>query len=426
MTNIIFANIYKDSLIKNSIYLVTTNFINIILAFFFWLIAAKYYMPKEIGSASAILSSMTLIATLSSIGLPTAIIFYLPKYPKKTNRIINSCLITSIISSIIFSLIFIAGINIWIPGLNSILKNVRYSVIFITATLMTTVSAFLTGAFTAGRRTSFNMIKENFFGFTKIFPLILFTGLGAMGIFISWIVGLIFAMIIGFMLLYKLWRYFPILVFDPILKNMAKFSIGNSIVGILYNLPRLIFPILMVNLISAESAGYFFIAMNIGSILYAIPQSISNSLLAESTNGEELWKNVGKSIKFNLMLLLPGLLSLMIFGKFILNLFNPNYLNAFTTLIIMAIASIPLSIINIFYAVRNAQKRVGSIIKIFFLIAMMAIIISIPLIKTNGIEGAAISYLIANIIGTIIITYRIKHPADLILRLFKNKDIDLI
>lgn len=421
-----FVNMCKDSLIKNSIYLIVTNFINIILAFFFWVIAAKYYMPKEIGLVSALLSSMALIATISSIGLPTAMIFYLPKYPEKTNKIINSSLIISIISSIIFSLIFIAGINIWIPGLGPIFKNVQYSIIFILATLMTAVSTLLTGAFTACRRTSFHMVKENIFGFSKIFPLILFVGLGAVGIFISWIIGLIFTMIIGFMLLYKSWKYVPILEFDPILKDMAKFSVGNSVVGILYNLPRLIFPILMMNLISAESAGYFFIAMNVGSILYGIPQSIANSLLAESTNGEDLWKNVEKSIKLDLMFLLPGLLSLMIFGKFILNIFNPSYLNAYISLIIMAVASIPLSIVNIFYAVRTAQKRIGSIIKIFLLVAMMAIIMSIPLTKAIGIDGAAISYLLANIIGMMIIISRIRRPDDYILRLFENKDNNLI
>jgi O-antigen/teichoic acid export membrane protein len=144
------------------------------------------------------------------------------------------------------------------------------------------------------------MTKENIFGFIKIFPLTLFAGLGTMGIFLSWSVGLVSSMIIGFTLLSKLWKYSPMLTFDPIIKNMTRFSAGNYVSGIFYALPRLILPIMIINLISAESAGYFFIASTMAGLLYGISQSISSSFLAESYDKDKFWNNVNKAIKFNI------------------------------------------------------------------------------------------------------------------------------
>ena len=97
---------FRNSLFKNSIYLMITNFISLALGFIFWIVASRYYTPNDVGIISAILSSISLISMISSVGFPTALVFYLPRDPKNTNIIIDSCLTVSIIMSIIFSLIF--------------------------------------------------------------------------------------------------------------------------------------------------------------------------------------------------------------------------------------------------------------------------------------------------------------------------------
>lgn len=418
----ILKRIYKDSLLKNSIYLIATNFFGLILGFFFWIIATKYYTPGDIGIISAILSAMSLISMISLVGLPMALMFYLPRYRQDANRIINSCLILGILVTITLSLIFILGLDIWGgPEIKSILNGSNIIIFFITATTMTTISAIMSGAFSASKRSSFNMIKENTFGFVKIVALFILSGFGTIGIFISWSFGLTIAIILGFFLLIKSWKYAPMLTFDPIIKNMASFSIGNYVAGIFYNLPKYMFPILIVNLISAESAGYFFIAATIVGLLYGVPYSIASSFIVESSDKEKFWNNLNKSIKFNIGLLTIGLLSFAIFGKYILNIFNPNYAdNSFVTLVILSLASIPLSLIIMFNAVRSVQKRLMTVIMINLVLAILIIIFSIPLMKIWNIEGIAISYLIANTIIASIIVFKMKNPVEFTLRIIKG------
>lgn len=418
--NNIGSNILADSLIKNSIWLMIASFFSAFLGVIFWITASRFYSPKDIGIISAVFSATGLISNISSIGLPTALVYYLPRNFKSSNKIIDSSLITSVIVSIIFSFIFLFGLEVWSPELK-ILTDLKFAVVFIIFTTVTTISGLMGGAIIAGRRALYTIFKDNLYHIIKLFSLAIFAGLGIFGMFISLSIGMIVAVIIGFILLYKTWKYIPSLKFDPIIKYIARFSLENFIAGNLYNLPKLILPIMIVNTISAESTGYFYIAMTAAGLLFGISLSVSSSLLAESHNKEKFENNINNAIGFNILLLIPGILFFIIFGKFILNIFSPSYAeNATGVLIILSIASIPLSFINIFNGVRNSQNRVGSTIKMNLIVCILTIILTIPLMKTNGIEGVAIAILIANMIGAIIVINRIKNPVEFTLKIIRH------
>lgn len=419
ISNII-NHIFGDSLLKNSIYMMATNFLGSILAFLFWIIATRYYTPSDIGITSAIFSSVSLVSMIGSLGLSRAIIFYLPR-DKNAGKIINSCMVTNVISSIIFSSIFIFGLKIWAPELVSTLNSLENVLIFIVVTVATSISVLIGSALMAGRRSSFQMVKETTYHFIKIFPLILLTGFGAIGILMSIFIGLVLSIIVGFVLLSEVWKYSPKIILDPIIKDMASFSIGNYALGIFYSLPILILPIMILNTISAKSAGHFYIAIMIASLLYGVLQSVSSSLLVESSDEKKFDDNINKSIKFDLMILIPGVLFFTIFGRLILGVFSPEYAESATmAMIILVATSIPMSLINIFVTVRNVQGRVFSAVKLNILLAFITIMLSTSLVRSMGIEGAAISYLIANIIGALIVIYNVKNPKEFTMRLLND------
>ncbi len=420
--------IYNDSLIKNSIYLMMSNVFSLIVGFFFWIIAARYYTAHDIGSASVILSGMALISMICVLGFPIALIYFLPRDPKNANKMINSCMIVSVVVATLLSLIWITRADMWAPELKSSI-GIGYMMIFIVMVVAETSSTIMIGAFIAGRKSSYYLIKEIIFSIVKILPIILLSGFGAMGILLSWTAGLILSTIIGFILLYKLWGYLPKLTVDPIIKTMLSLSVGNYVAGIIGYIPRSLLPILIANLVSTDAAGYFFIAMTIASVVNTVPQFIASSLLAESHKEEELWNNVIKAVRFNICLIFPGLLLFMIFGKFVLNLFNPVYATyALTTLFILVTVSIPLIFNNIFNAVRNSQKRVKSVIINNMVVAGITIILSIYLLKVRGIEGAAMAYLIANTVVAMTVIYRVKNPIGLTLKLYREfiTDINMV
>ena len=52
---------------------------------------------------------------------------------------------------------------------------------------------------------------------------------------------------------------------------MARFSIENYIAGVIYSAPSFLIPLMVVNMLGAESGAYFRIAFGIASIFWQSP-----------------------------------------------------------------------------------------------------------------------------------------------------------
>jgi O-antigen/teichoic acid export membrane protein len=69
----------KESLFLNAGYLISVDAVNSLMGFLFWWVSARVYSPQDIGFASAIISAVSLITMLSSLGTGSGMIRYLPE-----------------------------------------------------------------------------------------------------------------------------------------------------------------------------------------------------------------------------------------------------------------------------------------------------------------------------------------------------------
>src|SRR6266853_1606802 len=83
----------NSSIIVNAGSLVATTGVNSVLGFVYWWLAAKQFLPEAIGFASAAISAMTLLGTLSVLGLGTLLIGELPRHSGKEGSLISAALI---------------------------------------------------------------------------------------------------------------------------------------------------------------------------------------------------------------------------------------------------------------------------------------------------------------------------------------------
>lgn len=405
--------LFSDTLIRNSVYLMTTSLSTVGLGFFFWVIAARVYPPEEVGEASALISSMYLLSMLANLGFNISMIRFLPTNRSDSSRIISSCITLSLIAAVVLSLVFLAGRMFWAPSLRS-LDRLESMLFFIGVTLLVTVSALLTSTFVAGKKSSFHLVKETLMSVVKIPLLFVFTGLGTLGIFTSWGIAVLFAVVIGFWLSSLLWKYKFGLGVDPVIRSMLLFSAGNYIAQVMFAAPRLVLPLLIANSISPSDAAYLYIAMTAGGLLYAVPQAISTSFLAEASGGGDVRAKTVRSARFTLALVLPGSIVFILGAKYILWLFNPMYAeNATTAMILFVLTALPLSVNSIFTAFRNVEKKVASVIKINTSTALGSLG-GAYLLLDMGINGAALAFLAANTMVAAVLLLRTKKPLKIL------------
>jgi O-antigen/teichoic acid export membrane protein len=167
-----------DVLYRNSLYLMISSAVLTGLGFFFWTICAKLYTPHDVGLATTVISAMTLIASLASLGLGIALVRFLPGAKDKSPQI-NSCMGVTLLASIIIAAIFILGLRIFSPKLIFLNENLYLAIGFIIVVALQAIANLVERVFVALRNTSHVITKNVVFSLLKlVFPFFL-VGLGA-------------------------------------------------------------------------------------------------------------------------------------------------------------------------------------------------------------------------------------------------------
>lgn len=399
----------SDPLFKNAYFLMLSSMTSAGSGFLFWLIAARLYPAEEVGLASALISAMGLISMLSLLGFDISLVRFLPEREDK-QELINSCLTTSFVLSLALALTFIAGVNIWSPSLSIVRENKVLLSLFVAFTVIAPLTALQSqGIFVGFRKAEYSFI-QTIVTFARIGIVPFLTAFGALGIYASYGLTPILALLLGFLLISRVCEYKPFpSVKREVINDLFHFSFGNYIARIFEGLPGLILPIMVVNMLGAEANAYFFIAWAISGLLLVIPRATSTSLLAEgSYDAEKIGFNLMRSVKFIFLLLIPAIAFIFLFGDHLLSTFGGQYAeNSFDVLRILAFASIPFSINVLYASIKRIKKEIKPLIWIYGGIAVLALAGSYFLMQSKGIIGVGCAWFLAN--GLVCVFIALKH-----------------
>ena len=398
----------EDSLYRNSLYLMIGTFVMSILGFVFWMINARLFTTEQVGLATTIISASVLITSISALGLGAGLIRFLPKSERK-NQKINTCFTLIALFTIVVSVIFLLVIDFTSPKLHFIKENMILAFVFIVFMVFASLNGLIDNVFVAYRSAKYTLVKNSIFSILKLaFPFLL-VSLGAYGIFGSWMLALIIGFIVSFIILIYKFNYKPRFVFyDSIIRKIGKYSFGNYVAGFIGGLPTLLLPLIITNMLKAETAAYYCMAMMIASTLFIIPSATSNSLFAEgSYNEKQLKHQVKKAIKIISLLIIPAIILTIIFGKYVLLLFGKSYSSeGYMFLNLMAISGIFVAINAVIASIIKVRKKISVLITRSMLSAVFILGLSLLFIKQGqGLLGIGYAYLIGQILTAIMFAW---------------------
>src|SRR4030065_2954339 len=99
-----------------------------VFGFFFWIINARLFTTEQVGLGTTLISVLSLISSISLMGLNIGIIKYLPTSNRKTEKINTSFTLVGIVS-LIASLLFIVGLETFSPKLLFLRDNPFYTLL---------------------------------------------------------------------------------------------------------------------------------------------------------------------------------------------------------------------------------------------------------------------------------------------------------
>lgn len=394
-----YNHLANDSLYRNSIYLMLSTAVMAFLGFFFWIINARFYSTEQVGIATTLISVVTLISSISLLGFGTGLIRYLPA-SKQKNEKINTGFTLVGLTAIFVSIIYLIGLKTFSPKLLFIRENIIFAILFILFVVFSSLNTISESVFVAYRSSKYILIKNVAFSITKLALPILLISLGAYGIFASVGIASVIAVVLSLIFLILKFNY----LINPtinkkIVKRMTKFSIGNFVAGFIGGLPLMVLPIIITNQLGPKFTAYYFMPMMIATFLYIIPQATTRSLFAEGSHREgEVGKFFNKSLKLNALLLLPAMMAVYFFGKYILLVFGFEYAKEGTEFLqLLAISGTFIYINSVGGVLLNIRHQIKKLIAINITSTLLILGLSYLLISKE-LMGIGFAWIVGNMV----------------------------
>ncbi len=404
------SNVFKPlemPLYKNFIFIYLDTLMGVVFGLFFWMLAAKLYPVQYVGITSVLLSSAGIIASLSNFGFQSGIIRFLPSSSRR-EEIFNTTLLVSLAGATLICLLFIANVDTISPDLQ-FLANPGAAFIFWLFLLFQISNSFVSNGLLALRKAEYSFSQNLILG-TRLILLVPMAFASMLGILSSILFAYMASFLAGSLLLSKMnIKLRPLLRLDA-LNEIFKFSFSNYISDFLMLAKTSVIPLIVINTVGAESAGYFFIAFSFSSLLYAIPGSIFTSMFVEGSHGEPIKQTLMKALKSVIIILVPCGVGLYFLGPTILSLFGKGYAeNSYDILKLLIISTIFVSINEMFFSIKKIKKDINPLIAVNMLLFITIASLSYIFTKQFGLIGAGMGWIVGQgIVDIIVVTLIIR------------------
>ena len=417
----------RSPLYRNAFFIMASSVVaGGIGAGFQYAVTRLYLVTADLGYAVTLFSAVSFLAVLGSFGLSVGVTRFLPETEDK-RALVNTCLTIVGLTAAVFALVFIAGINLWLPdlgfilpnlaapvNLDSVLLNVAYPVSILIAAIAIALSPVGDSAGIAMRRADTVFWRTTTMSSLKLVFILLFASFaatrGRLGIFLSMAVpfGIASSFEISFLLprILKGFRPKPMLRSSAV-RHMLPFSLGNYTANVIGSAGNLLIPALILSVIrgsagAAEVASYY-LATTAAGLLSIIPNATFTSFYAEaSQKNANRHSDERRAILLAILLLAPSIAIAFIFAPLLLGIYygasySPGTIGPFRILVVTVIPSLMNAILGTRVLIR---KRSRPIIASAAIGTIVTLALGVILLQVWGLEGLAIGIVLGDFAPT--------------------------
>ncbi len=405
----------RSPLYRNAFFIMLASLIGAPLGFVFLYVVIQTYNLTDAGYAATMVNTITFLVGIGSLGLPIALIRFLPESDDPPALVNTSLSIAGALSAVL-ALVFVLGLGIWAPNLRLIFDNPVYLLIIPLTAIAYAFGPVLDQAAIGIRRADIFAIRVGTLSVTKIpLPLLFVLAFrdklgGTLGVYMSWTVSFaISVIVVGFVLLPRVlpgFRPRPRLSRSR-LRLMFRFSVGNWVASLIGGAGSLLLSLLIINTLpkdtgSTATAVYYAVTVMAG-ILLVIPQATMSSLYAEaSQRNAERRRDERRAIGLSVALLIPGIIAMWALADVLLRLFeNPTLADqGADPLRILTLSSIPVFLNSVFGTRLRVRKEIIPLIVSAAIGSAVTLGLGYALLQSSGLVGLAIAVVIGQAAST--------------------------
>ncbi|MEZ0339748.1 AMP-binding protein [Mycobacterium sp. pV006] len=382
-----------------------------ILGFVFWTVAARGYSTAEVGRASAIISSASLIAILANFSLGSLYERFLPLAGSQTQRLVRRGTVFVVCAALLFGVVFVmAGPRAQL--FPSLFEAVVFPLFVVVLAIYALQDQVLIGLGRA-RTIAVKNITQSTAKLIAVAALIpLATGAAIVW---SWVVpaAVITAVIAVAVIRRESARHNGASSL-PGRRQLVEFFAGSYAINAVAVTVPLLLPLIVVAQLGTEMNAYFSMCwLVVNTVGVLIGATAAPFIATASAPGADLRACTKRFVLLCSAAALGGCAALQLAAPLILGILGPDYAEQGTVLIrIMALTLPSVALMTIYTALARLQRRLRLAVAAQLLLGVIVVggvIVTTPL---WGINAVAYTYLAAELITTLIVC----GPAIVLLR----------
>ncbi len=358
----------RDPVYRGSYSLVANTMGTSVIGAVYWAVAAHLFSPVDLGRATALISGLMLVATLSQLNLSNTLMRFLPQLgARSASRLINATYLVSTLTAVVGSVIFITVL----PRLSSewrfVGDSVFFAAFFAVSVVVWEIFTLQDAALVGLQRPVAVPIENVIYSLAKLVLLVVGVRvLGSTDVLFSWIIPLIF-LIPGIN-----W-----LIFRRVLKDrrphdlvprmrarqFARFASVDYAGVVCSQITANSLPVLVISVLGPAAAGSFYIASLITSGVASVGISFATGLMVEATAAPHRLPEITRgALKRCVLTMGPATIVLFFGARLILRVYGGTYIAQTAVLFqLLALTLLPFCIETVAYSLdRIAGKPIRS------------------------------------------------------------------
>ena len=369
----------------------------------YWAIAAHLYNRQALGRGAALVSALILLSSVAQLNLHNALPRFLPRAGRSACRFITYSYGASALVALALGLAFVTIL----PQLNTnwrFLGDSAYlAVLFVAGTVVWGVFNLEDAVLVGLHRSGLVPIENVVYG---VFKLLLLVGVAVLlpstGIFTSWLVPLVLIVPVINWLIFNRYlkdRDFAAATAGLRVREVVHFASIDYVGALLGQAYWNLLPLLVLSVMGAAANAIFYVAWTIAAALSLVAFNFAWSLLVEGATAPHRLPELTRGVIIRCaVFVIPGVALLIVAARPILRIYGSAYAAQASSLLgLLALAAIPVGLVNIAFTLDRLAGRVG---RAAFTQGVLAVFIlggSWLLLKHLGINGVGLGCLVGSL-----------------------------
>ena len=392
-----------EPLYRNGYALVASSLITSGLGVGYWIVAARLYPATAVGVSSALISSMFLLTNVGHLNLVSVLNRFLPRAGRDSQKFVTRAYLLALGATALASVIFVAGLNLWAPGLGILRDQPAVAAWFVVSTMVWVIFT-LQDSVLAGIRQAVWVPAENLiFAVAKIALLVaLVAAAPTLGVFWSWSLPSVLLVIPVTLLLFR--RWIPLHVHRTKEHEqrmgtwrLAHYASADYVAYLALSGTIGIMPLIVLGQLGAAQNAYYWVSWSIAYTLYLVSHSMGMALLTEGAlDPAELRTHWRRTVVESARLVVPGAIVMALAAPLILGVMGGSYSDEAVTLLrLLALSAIPFIFVEAYADAQRVARRMRVVVLTFVSLSILVFALALPLMHMWGIVGIGVAWLAA-------------------------------